>query len=282
MMTISVLMSVYRSEKPEYLDEALASVWTEQTLKPQQIVLVEDGKLNDGLYAVVENWEKELGDALVVHANENNIGLTKSLNIGLGYVTSDLVARMDSDDISMPRRFELQEKYLETHPDVSVVGGSMQEFNSQNANVNVRHYPLTHADVLRSIYKASPLAHPTVMIRMSMFREGGLRYDERFRTSQDIALWFDAICAGYRIGNIDDITFRFRLADDMFKRRSRAKAWNEFRIYMSGVRRLYGILSPKYIYPISRLIFRLMPVSMVKMIYGSNLRKKVVEGKAKK
>ena len=188
MMTISVLMSVYKSEKPEYLDEALASVWTEQTLKPQQIVLVEDGKLNDGLYAVIEKWQKKLGGVLVVHANKVNLGLTKSLNIGLGYVTSDLVARMDSDDISLPCRFEMQEKFLEEHPDVAVVGGAMQEFNSANPNVNVRHYPLTHDAVLRSIYKASPLAHPTVMMRMSMFREGGLRYDERFRTSQDLSL----------------------------------------------------------------------------------------------
>ena len=175
----------------------------------------------------------------------------------------------------------MQVKYLEDHPDVSVVGGAMQEFNSENPCVNVRHYPRTHADVLRSIYKACPIAHPTVMMRMSMFREGGLRYDERFRTSQDIALWYDAVCAGYKIANLDEVTFRFRLANDMFKRRSRAKAWNEFRIYMSGVRRLYGLFTPKYVYPISRLVFRLMPVKVVKMVYGSNLRTRIVENKSK-
>lgn len=280
-MTISVLMSVYKNEKPEFLDEALASVWTQQTLKPQQIVLVEDGMLTDGLLDVIDKWSQQLGDRLTLCKNKQNLGLTKSLNLGITKVTSDLVARMDSDDIAMPRRFELQEAYLEAHPDVSVVGGSMQEFNSKNPAVNIRRYPLTHNEVMRSIYKASPLAHPTVMMRMSMFRNGKLRYDERFRTSQDIALWFDAICAGYKIANLPDITFRFRLADDMFKRRSRAKAWNEFRIYMSGVHRLYGLFSPKYIYPISRLMFRLMPVKLVKIVYGSNLRKKIVETKKK-
>ncbi len=272
-------MSVYKNEKPEFLDEAIASIWTQQTLKPQQIVLVEDGMLTDGLQEVIGKWAQQLGDRLTLCKNEQNLGLTKSLNLGLTKVTSDLVARMDSDDIAMPRRFELQEAYLEAHPEVSVVGGSMQEFNSRNPAVNIRHYPLTHSEVMRSIYKASPLAHPTVMMRMSMFRNNRLRYDERFRTSQDIALWFDAICAGYKIANLPDVTFRFRLADDMFKRRSRAKAWNEFRIYMSGVHRLYGLFSPKYIYPISRLMFRLMPVKLVKIVYGSNLRKKVVESK---
>ena len=153
----------------------------------------------------------------------------------------------------------------------------MQEFNAKNPCLNIRHYPLTHSNVLKSIYKASPLAHPTVMMRMSMFREGGLHYDERFRTSQDIALWFDAICAGYKIGNLDRVTFKFRLAEDMFKRRSKAKAWNEFRIYMNGIQRVYGKLSPKYIYPISRLMFRLMPVKIVKLIYGSQLRRMVIE-----
>ncbi|MDY5492141.1 MAG: glycosyltransferase, partial [Prevotella sp.] len=137
MMTISVLMSVYKNERSECLDEALASVWTAQTVKPQQIVLVEDGPLTDGLYETIEKWKRELGDVLLVLANVQNLGLTKSLNIGLSHVTSDLVARMDSDDISMPKRFEMQVKYLEDHPDVSVVGGAMQEFNSENPCVNV-------------------------------------------------------------------------------------------------------------------------------------------------
>ena len=109
-MTISVLMSVYRSEQPEYLDEALASVWTAQTLKPQQIILVEDGTLTDGLYAVIDKWSGELGDKLLILKNKQNLGLTKSLNLGLRHVTSDLVARMDSDDVSLPHRFEMQER----------------------------------------------------------------------------------------------------------------------------------------------------------------------------
>lgn len=276
-MTISVLMSVYKNEKPEFLNEALHSIWTQQTHKPQQIIIVEDGKLTQELYRVIQTWENKYPDTVLILKNEQNLGLTKSLNKGLAYVTSDLVARMDSDDVSMPQRFEMQEKYLEEHPDVDIVGGYMQEFNSKNPCLNIRHYPLTHSSVLKSIYKASPLAHPTVMMRMSIFREGGLHYDERFRTSQDIALWFDAICAGYKIGNIDSVTFKFRLADDMFKRRSKAKAWNEFRIYMHGIKRLYGTVSPKYIFPVSRLMFRLMPVKIVKLIYGSKLRQMVIE-----
>ena len=156
----------------------------------------------------------------------------------------------------------------------------MQEFNNNNPKLNVRHYPKNNDEVMRTIYKASPLAHPTVMMRSDIFKNG-LKYDERYRTSQDIALWFDAICAGYKIGNIDDVTLYFRRDDEMFKRRSRAKAWNEFHIYMNGVRRVYGLFTFKYIFPIGRLIFRLMPQGIVKFIYGSKIRHYVVDKKTK-
>lgn len=279
-MGISVIMSVYYKEKPSYLDASIQSIWTEQTLKPQCIIIVEDGNIGSNLDNVITKWKSELGDKLVIHKNKTNLGLTKSLNTALTYVKTEYVARMDSDDISDPKRFERQTKYLETHPDVAIVGGAMQEFNNSNPKLNVRHYPRNNEEVMHTIYKASPLAHPTVMMRSEIFRNG-LKYDERYRTSQDIALWFDAICAGYKIGNIDDITLYFRRDDEMFRRRSRAKAWNEFRIYMNGVRRVYGLFSLKYVFPISRLIFRLMPLSVVKFIYGSKIRHYVVDKKSK-
>lgn len=271
-------MSVYQKEQPQYLDAALDSIWTKQTLKPQQIILIEDGPLPESLLDVINSWQQRLGDVLTIHKNKTNMGLTKSLNTGIGYVKTEAIARMDSDDISAPQRLELQANYLSSHPDIDIVGGSMQEFNATEENLNVRHYPQSHEEVLRTIFKASPLAHPTVMMRTRIFKKG-LCYDERFRTSQDIALWFDAICKGCKIGNVPETTLFFRRDDEVFRRRSRAKAWNEFRIYMSGIRRLYGLFTPKYVFPVGRLIFRLMPVRLVKRIYESKLRKIVVENK---
>lgn len=279
-MSISVLMSVYKNEHPQYLDRSIKSIWTDQTIRPSEIILIEDGPLSDELEQTINRWKELIGNKLIIHKNETNLGLTKSLNIGLKIASSDLIARMDSDDISDPRRFERQTAFLETHPDVAIVGGSMQEFNNNNPRLNVRHYPKNNDEVMRTIYKASPLAHPTVMMRSDIFKNG-LRYDERYRTSQDIALWFDAICAGYKIGNIDDVTLYFRSDDEMFKRRSRAKAWNEFHIYMNGIRRVYGLFTFKYIFPIGRLIFRLMPLRIVKFIYGSKIRHYVVDKKTK-
>lgn len=269
-------MSVYKSENPAYMDRALRSVWDDQTLKPDEIVLVQDGALGDELNDVITQWKTRLGAKLVTLRNETNLGLTKSLNKGLQHAKGKFIARMDSDDVSCPKRFENQVNYLNAHPEITIVGGSLQEFDAENECLNIRHYPQTPEEVKRYIYKASPLAHPTVMMRREMF-DNGLKYDERFRMSQDIALWYDALCAGYLIGNLDEVTICFRRDGDVFKRRSRQKAYNEFKIYMNGIRRYYGLFSWKYVYPIARLVFRLMPVSVVKWIYDSKMRKKVLE-----
>lgn len=275
-MSISVLMSVYKSENPAYLDRALKSVWDDQTLKPNEIVLIEDGPLGSGLSAIVEEWKNRLGDVLVILRNEVNLGLTKSLNKGIRHIRSEYVARMDSDDVSDPLRFERQTAYLKEHPEVDVVGGSLQEFNDEHPNLNVRHYPLTPELCREYIVKASPLAHPTVMIRRRVF-DSGIRYDERFRTSQDIALWFDLLVRGFKIANLPDVTINFRRSGDLFKRRSRNKAFNEFKIYLNGIYRLEGLFSWKYIYPLSRFVFRLMPPLVVKLIYSSRLRSVILK-----
>ena len=275
-MTISVLMSVYQSERGAFLDRSLQSVWYDQTRKPEQIVLVEDGPLTKELYAVIGKWKERVGEVLTLCVNKENLGLTKSLNKGLEAATGDLIARSDSDDISAPHRFEIQERFFLEHPDVDIIGGSMQEFDDENECLNVRHYPLTHEEACRYIVKACPLAHPSVMMRRRIF-EGGLRYDERYRMSQDIKLWFDAILAGYRLSNVPDICLYFRQQGDVFRRRSRVKAWNEFNIYMNGIYRMHGLFTLAYRYPIARYVFLNLPPSLVKRIYGSGMRKKVLE-----
>lgn len=275
-MSISVLMSVYKSEKPEFLDASMSSIWDNQLLKPDEVVLIQDGPVDEGLGLVIGKWQNRLGSRLKLVVNEMNLGLTKSLNKGLKIATGSYIARMDSDDISTPIRFKKQKEYLDNHLDIAIVGGSLQEFDSENENLGVRYYPNTNDDVLKYIYKASPLAHPTVMMRKSIF-DNGLSYNEKYRTSQDIALWFDALDSGYKIANLEDITILFRRDGDVFKRRSKEKAKNEFKIYVNGIKRIYGIFTWRYIYPFARYCFRMMPVSIVKFIYGSNLRKRILQ-----
>lgn len=279
MMTISVLMSVYCTETGKNLDRALRSVWDDQTLKPSQIVLVEDGPIPAELEEIVESYKFTVsegdGTFSIVKLQEN-VGLTKALNAGLKQVKRDLIARMDSDDISEPHRFERQVKYLEEHPEVDIISGSLQEFDAENECLNVRHYPLTHEEAVKYIVKASPFAHPAVMMRRRIFDEG-LKYDERYRMSQDIKLWFDALQAGCRFGNIPEVVLYFRREGDVYRRRSRAKAWNEFQIYMHGIYQMKGLFTTAYRFPIARYLFRNLPPVVVKWIYGSSVRNRVLK-----
>ena len=279
-MTISVLMSVYKSEKGPLLKRSLQSVWDDQSRKPDQIVLIEDGPVPAELELIVDRFQLSVNatgvSTMTVVKLPVNGGLTKALNAGIKHVTSNLVARMDSDDIAAPNRFELQERFLEEHPEIDIVGGSMQEFDDEHECLNVRHYPQTHEEACTYIVKACPLAHPAVMMRKRMFDEG-LHYDERYRMSQDIKLWYDAILAGYKMANLPDVCLYFRQQGDVFRRRSRVKAWNEFKIYMNGIYRMHGLFTLAYRYPIARYIFRNLPPSLVKKIYESGMRKRVLE-----
>ena len=113
------------------------------------------------------------------------------------------------------------------------------------------------------------------MMRKKIFDEG-LRYNEKYRTSQDVALWYDAILAGFHIANLNNIILLFRQDDDVFKRRGRAKAWNEFKIYIHGIYKMKGLFTWYYIYPLARLAFRMMPDSIIRAIYQSNIRNRML------
>lgn len=128
---ISVIIATYKGEKPAYLDRALRSIWDDQKRKPDEIVLVEDGPLTMGLYSVVDAWKEILESKLVVIEKPVNEGLAAALNDAIEVAHGDLIARMDSDDISLPDRFMLQEQYMDEHPEVDILGGSIREFNDE-------------------------------------------------------------------------------------------------------------------------------------------------------
>lgn len=274
MSSISVLMSVYMSDKPAFFNRALHSVWTDQTLKPNEIILVEDGPLSSELYSIVEKWERALGKRLIVLKNEQNLGLTKSLNKGIKFATGDYIARMDSDDISMPDRFSLQSKFMDDNPEISVVGGSMQEIDENDSFGAVRIYPDSVKRIREYIAKANPIAHPTVFFRKSLF-EKGFKYDERYRKNQDLKLWFDLLENGIVLYNIKDVVLKFRRTSDTYlKRSSYISLKSELEIYERGIEALYGKFSIKRIYPIVRFIVKSMPPSVNKFVYKYLFKKK--------
>jgi glycosyltransferase involved in cell wall biosynthesis len=277
MSDITVLMSVYKSEKPDFLNKSLQSIWDDQELKPCKIVLVQDGPISDELYQVIFKWQSAVGDRFVLIRNEKNIGLTKSLIEGLQVIDTKYVARMDSDDISYPGRFKKQMEFLESHPEIAVVGCSIQEFSESQGDMGIRRFPLSTKDTKKCIYKANPLAHPAVMMRRRMFDEG-ISYNSNYRTTQDLALWFDVLSAGYEVANLEEVLLRFRREDNIYHRRSNWKdSWLEFKIHEKGIYKLYGFSPYKSLFPVARFMVRFLPSSILKKLYNGKLREKVTK-----
>ena len=133
----SVLMSVYHKEKPEYLKQAIESIQA-QTLQTDDFVLVCDGPLNDALDKVIATKQQEMGTTLNVVRFAKNGGLGKALNEGIKHCKNELVARMDSDDIAYPNRCEKQMAIFNTHPEVSICSGIVEEFTTDPSTVDAR------------------------------------------------------------------------------------------------------------------------------------------------
>lgn len=209
----SVLMSLYKKEHPEYLRLALDSM-INQTVKPDEIVLVEDGPLTDELYKVVEDYK----EYLTIVVNEKNLGLGLALNEGLKVCRNELVARMDTDDISKPDRCEKQLRYFEAHSETTTLGGQIEEFiGSPDEVVGKRIVPETDEQIKQYMKKRCPFNHMTVMFKKSDVIKAG-NYQEWF-WNEDYYLWIRLALEGFVFANLPDTLVYTRVGDDMYQRR---------------------------------------------------------------
>ena len=216
---LSVLMSVYKAEKPQYLDLALKSVF-EQTLKAKEVVLVKDGELTNELNEIISKWQKQEKSLTVLDFKENR-GLAVALNEGLKIIKTEYIARMDTDDICLPTRFEKQIKFLKENKSVDVCGTFIQEINENNEVIkDIVKYPVTHNECFQFFAKRDPMAHPTVMFRKSFFKKIGSFYDETKRKNQDTAIWHKGFLHNCYFSNIPEVLLKFRRTSDLMSRRS--------------------------------------------------------------
>ena len=209
----SVLMSLYKKENPEYLQLALNSI-VKQTIKPDEIVLVEDGPLTDELYAVLNDYDAYLKRV----KNPTNLGLGLSLNKGLKICRNELVARMDTDDISLLNRCEKQLLFFAEHPDTSILGGQIEEFISDPKNVvGKRVVPETDEELKLDMRKRCPFNHMTVMFKKSDVINAG-NYQDWF-LNEDYYLWIRLALKEFKFANLPDTLVHVRIGEDMYKRR---------------------------------------------------------------
>lgn len=214
----SVLMSVYHKEKPEYLLQAIESIQA-QTLPTDDFVLVCDGPLNLELDAVITSKQQEMGDALNVVRLAKNGGLGNALNEGIKHCKNELIARMDSDDIAYPDRCEKQITVFDTHPDVSICSGVVEEFTFDPDVVDAKRVPPeTNDEIMEFAKKRNPFNHPCVMYKKSAVESVGSYQD--FYLLEDYYLWLRMLMAGYRGYNIQEPLLHMRAGSDMYLRRA--------------------------------------------------------------
>ena len=169
----SVLMSLYIKEDPAFLRQAVDSMLA-QTVKPDEIVIVEDGLLTEELYAVLKAYTEAEPELFHIVKSEKNIGLGLALNLGLKECRNELVARMDTDDISKADRCEKQLAMFTEDPELAIVGAYVDEFHDAPEQVvSTRAVPQTHEEIYQFAKKRSAFNHPAVMYRKSKVLEFG-------------------------------------------------------------------------------------------------------------
>lgn len=209
----SVLIAVYDKEQPSYLRQSLDSIFN-QELPPDEVVLVEDGPLNEELKAVIHEYGKKLK---IVKLKENK-GLGLALRKGLDHCSYDIVARMDSDDIAKPKRFRKQMVWMVEHPETDVLGSWVEEFkDTPNNVVSIRKVPENSGELLRFSRKRNPMNHPSVMFRKQrVLNAGGYRDCPLF---EDYDLWVRMLQNGAIFHNLQESLLWFRLSSQLYSRR---------------------------------------------------------------
>lgn len=227
----SVLMSVYYKEKPEYLQQSIESILN-QTVPTDDFVLVYDGPLTPELDSVVEKYST----LHVVRLKENG-GLGNALNEGMKYCQHELIARMDSDDISRPDRCEREQEVFKKHPEVDIVSGTIEEFITTPDEVYSRRVlPETNDEIVEFAKKRNPFNHPAVMYKKSAVEAAGGYKD--FYLLEDYFLWIRMIQQGCQGYNIPEPVLWMRAGSDLYERRG---GWK----YVKSEKKLFSYMLGK-------------------------------------
>ena len=255
-MSLSVLLSIYIKEKPEYFERSLKSIYDEQVVKPDEIVLVKDGKLTNELEIVIDKWKIKLPKIIKVIVLKENVGLAQALNIGLKSCTCDYIARMDTDDISLPNRFSKQMAFM-LNENVDMCGSNALLINNNSDIVGQKK--VLEKVSFNSLLKNCDVIHPSAMFKKDFFKQFG-KYNPDFKKSQDYELWLRATKNGAKIKNISESLLHFRISDDLVKRRKDEQKYN-IKIkkeYISGLK--------YYINIIPNILIIILPIALLKFI----------------
>ncbi|MGN1058435.1 MAG: glycosyltransferase [Candidatus Avelusimicrobium sp.] len=264
----SVLMSVYGKDNPAWFRQALQSVLN-QSVAPAEVILAADGPLTEELEAVITEFK----DNLKVVRLEKNMGLGAALNAGLKECSYPLVARMDSDDISLPDRFEKQIQAFEADKDLSVLGGAIREVDSESQEeISFRRLPQSNTELKNFLKTRCPFNHMTVMFRKQSVLECGGYIP--LHLMEDYYLWARMAAKGCRFANLADILVNARTDKNLYSRRGGWKYFKSNAALQNELLKFKLISFFRYIFNISvRFCVQvLMPNSVRSIFYKKALR----------
>jgi len=267
-MNFSVLISVYYKEDPTFLEDALNSI-EQQTLTPNEIVLVKDGPLTPALEHVITSHVEQAVVAYKIVSLTKNVGLGKALNIGITACTFKWVARMDSDDISHTDRFEKQIHYLTNNPSIDILGTWICEFDTDIRHCeSLRKTPATHQEILKYAKYSNPINHMSVIFKKSaVVKAGSYKPMQGF---EDYYLWIRLLQQGSRFANLDEILVNVRRGEEMLQRR---RGWvyiqNEWRFAHTAKKLQFLNYFEFYRNIILRISPRILPSFILKKLYNA-------------
>jgi len=198
---ITVLMSVYNGER--YLSEAIDSILG-QTLKNFEFLIINDGSAD----RTSEILQRYVDPRIVVIDNKVNIGLTKALNKGLQIAQGEYIARQDADDISLPRRLEIQAEFLDKNPDCALVGCAYYQINENGELGSIIKVLSKDSDIREGLKKQNWFGHGCISMRRDAVQAVG-GYDEKYKFSQDYDLWL-RMAEVYKVANIEEPLYCWR------------------------------------------------------------------------
>lgn len=269
MYKLGVLVSVYHAEDPALFTCAMQSILTQRfsVLAEVRIYLGVDGAVPDALRTAIEELRPHIYRLFWF---EKNRGLAPVINdLISARADEDFFFRMDTDDVSLPQRFDHQIHYMLSHPQVDILGTDMVEMDATSHTSRLVRYANSHEHARKLIAYRVPVAHPTVCFRASVFdRVPGYPL---VHFNEDIAMWFACMKAGLHFDNLHEPLYEFRLDERFWRRRRFSKARSEFLVYVTGLWNLDGV-TWKYVYPLARLIMRIAPLRLQKLGYSSRLR----------
>ena len=232
-ISFSVLISIYHKENPDWFREALDSVFA-QTAQPSEIVLVEDGPLTLELYAVIDEY-KEKHPIFNIVKNETNLGLGLALQKGVKAAKYDILARMDTDDVIPPHRFETQLAKIEEGYDV--VSCWSRLFDDKTGKIiAVKTRPEKHEDIVKLAHRRSPVCHAAVVMRKNAVLKAGNYLPRQYY--EDYNLWVRMILKGAQFYNIQEVLYDVRTTKEQVSRRS---GWSYLRNELKYLCEFYGM-----------------------------------------